>query len=112
METAKLSLLRNAMTAYAQRRRALSSNIANLDTPQYGRISVSFEESLRAARAGADSLRSEAEVKPQVDVTDEPPTLERELMSLSDTQMRTRLASRALRDHFSQLRTGITGQAS
>lgn len=112
METTKLSLLRNAMDAYAKRRRALSSNIANVDTPGYNRASVSFEEELRTVRNQAGSLEGEDSVEPQVEVEEGPPVLENELMSLSDTQMRTRLASRALSEHFSLLRTGVTGQSS
>jgi len=109
MESAKLSLLRNAMSAYAQRRQALSSNIANVDTPGYDRMSVSFEEELRSARRHITSLRSESDVQPQVTVEDEPPGLENELMQLNDTQMRTRLASRALREHFDLMSLGVTG---
>lgn len=112
MDTAKLSLLRNAMTAYAKRRRVLSSNLANVDTPGYDRASVTFEEELQAARESPDLGADPAEVEPTVEVQDQKPVLEDELMALSDTQMRTQLASRALSEHFSLMRTGITGQPS
>lgn len=112
METEKLSLLRNAMAAYAKRRRALSSNVANIDTPGYNRTSVSFEEELQAAREAPEIGTTQAEVEPQVEVNDQKPVLEDELMALSDTQMRTQLATRALSEHFSLMRTGITGQPS
>jgi len=111
METAQLSLLRNAMTAYAKRRRALSGNIANVDTPGYNRTSVSFEDELRDAR-NFDLGTDPAEVEAEVDVEDEKPVLENELMALSDTQMRTQHASRALSHHFDLMRTGITGRPS
>lgn len=112
METEKLSLLRNAMSAYAKRRRALSSNVANIDTPGYNRTSVAFEQELQAARDTPEISEAEADVEPQVEVEDQRPVLEDELMALSDTQMRTKLATRALSDHFSLMRTGITGQPS
>jgi flagellar basal-body rod protein FlgB len=112
MDTAKLSLLRNAMTAYAKRRRVLSSNLANVDTPGYDRASVTFEEELQAARETPDLGQDPAEVEAAVEVQDQKPVLEDELMALSDTQMRTQLATRALRDHFDLLRTGITGRPS
>ncbi len=112
METAKLSLLRNAMTAYTKRRRALSRNIANVDTPGYNRTSVTFEKELQAARENPEMGPDQAEVEPEVEVEEQKPMLEDELMGLSDTQMRTQLASRALVDHFDLMRTGITGRSS
>lgn len=108
METAKLTLLRKAMDAYAQRRRVLSSNIANVDTPGYDRASVSFEEELREA----GELQAQTQIEPQVEVEEESPVLEKELMGLADTQMRTRLASRALSEHFRLVESSITGNPS
>ena len=111
MESTNVRLLRNAMSAYAQRRRAASSNIANVDTPGYDRMSVSFEEELQQARRHSGSLQEPAEVEASTEVEDESPVLEEELMSLTDTQMHTRLASRALTEHFDLMRMGITGSA-
>lgn len=112
METDKLTLLRRAMDTYVQRRQALSSNIANLDTPGYNRLSVSFEEQLREVRRRPEGLRQVEQVAPRMEVEEEQaPILEDELMGLADTQMRTELASRALREHFDLVRTGITGRA-
>lgn len=111
MDTAQLSLLRNAMTAYTKRRRALSNNIANIDTPDYNRTSVDFEEKLRDARdlqVGTDP----SEVEAEAEVEEEKPVLEEELMGLSDTQMRTQHASRALTHHFGLMSTSITGRPS
>lgn len=112
MDTAQLSLLRNAMTAYAKRRRALSRNVANVDTPGYDRTSVTFEKELQAARENPSIGKDQSEVGPEVEVEDQKPILEDELMALSDTQMRTQFASRALTNHFDLMRTGITGQSS
>ncbi|MEX0822373.1 MAG: flagellar basal body protein [Rhodothermales bacterium] len=111
METDQLKLLTNAMQAYAWRSKALSSNIANLDTPDYRRMSVKFEESLQEATHRIDGAERMSEITPKMQVEDTPPILEDELMELADTQMRTQLASRALREHFDLLRTGITGNA-
>lgn len=112
MEPSKLSLLRRAMRAYAQRRRAVSSNLSNIDTPEYDRLSVAFEEELRSARNGPADLRRPEEVEPRLEVGDEGPILENELMEMADTQMRTQFATRALRDHFALMRTGITGRSA
>lgn len=111
MDTQKLRLLQNAMASYVQRRQALSSNIANLDTPGYQRVSVSFEEHLQEARHEVPSLRRTDNVTARMRVEEGPPILEDELMGLADTQMRTQLTSRALREHFKLMRTGITGRS-
>ncbi len=111
METDQLKLLANAMQAYAWRAKALTSNIANLDTPDYRRMSVSFEDALQDARHTVDGAERLSNVKPNMEVEEAPPNLEDELMEMADTQMRTQLASRALREQFDLLRTGITGNA-
>lgn len=97
------------MQAYTWRLKSLASNVANLDTPGYNRLSVSFEDSLQRARRGGPD-RTEG-VTAQMVEEGAPPLLEDELMELADTQMRTQLATRALHEHFALLRTGITGRA-
>lgn len=109
MVTDQLKLLANAMQAYAWRAKAVAGNIANLDTPDYRRMSVTFEESLQEARHTVDGASARSEIEPRMKVEDAPPVLEDEMMELADTQMRTQLASRALREHFDLMRTGITG---
>lgn len=111
MVTDKLKLLANAMQAYTWRTQATASNLANLDTPGYERMSVKFEESLQDALNTIDGSEALANVHPHMQVEDAPPVLEDELMELADTQMRTQLVSRALREHFDALRTGITGRS-
>ena len=110
MQPPKLNLLARAMQAYTWRMQALSSNVANLDTPGYKRLAVSFEDSLQEARHSIEGPRDGTEVSPRMVVEDGPPLLEDELMELADTQMRTQLASRALRNHFDLMRLGITGR--
>lgn len=111
METSTLNVLSRAMKAYSHRMQALSNNIANLDTPGYKRLSVSFEEELQEARQFASGSNDEIDVEPRTTVDDSPPLLEDELMELADTQMRTQLATKALQKHFSLMRMGIIGRA-
>ena len=99
------------MQAYAMRTQALSNNIANLDTPDYQRESVAFEEQLQRLRRGGPTLQSPEAATPDLVREGGPAFLEDEMMSLADTQMRTQLTSRALRDYFELLRTGIIGRA-
>jgi flagellar basal-body rod protein FlgB len=110
METPQVALLRRAMQTYTWRMQAHASNIANLDTPDYQRLSVSFEEQLQDAIHRDIGERDLGAVKPDMVVEDRPALLEDELMELADTQMRTQLATRALQEHFDMLRTGITGR--
>jgi flagellar basal-body rod protein FlgB len=111
MKTPTLNLLARAMQAYTWRMQSLSSNIANLDTPGYQRMSVSFEDTLQEMRHSIASPSDGTEVDPTVVVEDGAPVLEDELMDLADTQMRTQLASRALQGHFNKMRMGITGRS-
>ena len=111
METQKLNLLARAMTTYTWRMQAITSNIANLDTPGYQKLTVTFEEELQNARSSMQGSNQMAGIQPQMRVDDSAPIIEDELMNMADTQMRTQLGSRALRDHFDTLRMGITGQS-
>lgn len=110
MLTNNLELLRTSMKAYVQRSQATASNLANIDTPGYQRINVSFEDQLREVRHQIPSLRDPEDVEPRMEVEDGPPILEDEMMIMADVQMRTQFATRALREHFEMMRTGIKGR--
>lgn len=110
MDTPKYSLLRQAMTAYSLRARTLAANVANLDTPGYQRLGVSFEETLVRARRRLGGLDEATPLAARVRAEGRPPLLEDEMMELADTQMRTQLATRALSEHFALVRTSITGR--
>jgi flagellar basal-body rod protein FlgB len=111
IDTERIQLLNNAMKAYAWRLKALSSNIANMDTPGYQRISVTFEEFLQETRHEVPGLRDVTNVRPRMEVHDTPPVLEDELMNMADTQMRAQFSTRTLHDHFEMIRSGITGRS-
>lgn len=105
------NLLAKAMDAYSLRQKMTASNVANIDTPDYKRTSVSFEEELREADDGALGSQEIDTVNPKIVQTDEEPILEEELMEMADTQMRVQLVTRALRHNFDQIRAGITGRS-
>jgi flagellar basal-body rod protein FlgB len=112
METDRLKLLTNAMQTYVWRLKALTSNIANLDTPGYQRLSVSFEEKLQEVRHALPGLRDTTEIVPSMKVDDSPPVIEDEMMNLADTQMRTQFSTRALHEHFEVMRSAIMGRSA
>ena len=110
MNTERVQLLRNALTTYSWRMKALSSNLANMDTPNYKRLAVSFEDRMQEVRHSLPGIRDATDVTPRMRVQDSAPVLEDELMMLADTQMRNQFGTRALRDHFDMLRMGIVGR--
>ena len=112
INTDRIKLLDNAMLAYTWRLKALSSNLSNLDTPGYQKLSVTFEETLQQNRHAIPGLRGVTQVEPRIRVEETPASLEAELMNLADTQMRMQFSTRALRDHFEMIKSGITGRIS
>ncbi len=99
-------LLSNAMDTYALRQRMTTTNIANMDNPDYNRVDVSFEEELQNAEG-----RNLQDVSPEVVEHEERPEMEDEMMEMSDTQIRVQLVTRSLRHNFQMLRSSITGRA-
>ena len=107
-----VGVLRNAMQAYAWRIKALANNVANIETPGYRRMSVSFEEELQAVERFGGSRARLDDVSPRHVELDVAPSLEEELLEMTETQMRNHLASRALREHFAMTRVAISGRTS
>lgn len=112
IKSESFGVLRNAMQAYAWRLKALSNNIANIETPGYRRMSVSFEEDLQAAESQSMGKARLDTVTPRHVDEDAAPSLEEELLEVTETQMRNHLASRALHEHFSMARIAITGRTA
>jgi len=112
IENAHIKLMAKAMDAYSLRQKATASNIANIDTPGYKKLSVSFEDHLRSIGPGRVNDQSIDEVKPEITVSEEVPVLEDELLEMADTQIRVQMVSRALRHSFEQIRSGIRGRSS
>jgi len=99
-------LLAKAMDVYSLRQRVTASNIANIDTPGYKKHEVQFEQKLREAKEARKNMK---DVNPSITETDKDVVLENELMGMADTQMRVRLVTKSLRQHFDLLKMGITG---
>ena len=103
-----INLLAKATDAYSLRQKVTASNIANIDTPGYKKLSVSFEHELRQARK--TGTRPLSDVNPVVVSSDHQPVLEDEMLIMADTQMRVQLVTKALRENFELIRTGINGR--
>ena len=110
IETPRIKLLNNALLAYSWRLKAMATNLANMDTPGYQRMRVSFEDTLQEVRHEIPGLRHTTEVRPKMRVDNTRPILEDELMNLADTQMRAQFSTKTLHDHFMMIQSGITGR--
>jgi flagellar basal-body rod protein FlgB len=108
--------------------RVISSNIANVGTPGYERLGVSFEDSLRKAMGAMKTnlLRTDprhlpsaellSKVKPEVvKVSDgywngiNNVNIDREMTDLATNQLDFNIAARLLNSRFTGLRTAIRG---
>ena len=102
--------LRSAVAGLAARQRAISQNIANIETPGYRAQRVSFEDDLARAVADGDS----PDVSPTTATSHEPTPLHgnnqnqhTDKKSSVDTTLRYQLALRAVDSQFSVLRAAM-----
>lgn len=108
------AVLARMLDAASLRHRAISQNIANVNTPGYRRKEVEFEEAL------AERLRSgSAEpIKPKVVEVPSPAqrpdgngvTLEQEMMDLNKNALLHNAATQLLASQLAKLRSAITGR--
>lgn len=110
IDTDHTKLMSKALDAYSARKKAIASNISNIDTPGYKKLEVSFEDELRKADKLSTSRNELHEVDPKVKESDDPLLLEDELMNLSDTQIRVQIVTRSLRHSMGMLRNAIRGR--
>lgn len=103
-------LLAKAMDVYSLRQKITASNVSNIDTPGYRKLSVSFEEELKKVSESSLSDDAISSVQPEIVETDQKPVLEDELLEMADTQVRVQMVTRALRQNYELMRTGITGR--
>jgi flagellar basal-body rod protein FlgB len=113
LEDVSITALHSALRGLAARQRAVSDDIANVNTPYYRAKSVAFEGDLRdALESGADPMG----VAPTVSISNAPVgltfsnvDLNAETMSSVNTQLAYDLAVRATGDRFTLLRTAVKG---
>jgi flagellar basal-body rod protein FlgB len=109
-----ISALHSALTGLSARQRAVSDDIANVNTPFFRARRVEFEGDLKRALANGENPLNT--VGPQVTLTNDPfgltgnnVDLEAETLIGVETQMRYELALRATGDRFSLVRSAIKG---
>ena len=130
-DSSSLRLAREGLTGLSRRQQAISSNIANIDTPGYRRREISFEDALRqeiAATASGGALtrtdprhfatggsvsdlsagsRSRDVVASRNDANNV--DIDEEMMLLVDTQLRYQALSQSIGTRLNTLRTVIRG---
>jgi flagellar basal-body rod protein FlgB len=125
-DAAALRTAHSALTGLSRRQEAIASNIANIDTPNYARKEVSFEDSLRAQISGETGVSGDVGLGRDAHGLDGASTLPRDVVSarndknsvgvdeemtlLVDTQLRYQALSQSLGTRLSTLRTVIRGQ--
>jgi flagellar basal-body rod protein FlgB len=113
LDDVSISTLHAALNGLAARQRAISDNIANVNTPYFRSRTVEFEgDLLRALETGQDTLST----SPRVVMSTAPGGLTGNNVNLPDetvaavnTQLAYELAIRATGDRFSLLRSAVRG---
>jgi flagellar basal-body rod protein FlgB len=103
-----------ALNGLAARQRVIADNVANVETPGYIAGRVTFEDSLRAAIANGDTAATSVSTVRSADpvnVNGNNVSLDNEVVSLTDTDLRYQTMVQALNQKFGLLRTAIGGGA-
>ena len=102
--------IHTALRGLATRQRTIADNVANVETPGFLAGRVDFEASLASAVAGGDPMvtlvsasRSTAGTLPNGNNV----SLDQEVVSLTDTNMRYQLMIEAMNAKFRLLRTAM-----
>ena len=114
LDDVSIDALHSAMDGLQARQRAISDDIANVNTPYYRARSVAFEDDLkRALNSGDNPMET---VEPSVlysdaagGLTGNNVDLDAETVLGAKTELSYELALRATGDRFSLLRTAIKG---
>lgn len=107
-----MDALRMAVDGLAVRQKAITTNISNVETPNYLARTVSFEDSLRAAVADGDPNQAGISVGRSLAATrvnGNNVNIDFELLAASENVLAQRLVVQALNSKYAVLRTAITG---
>ena len=103
-----------ALNGLSARQRVIADNVANVETPGYIAGRVSFEDSLRAAIETGDPATTSVVTTQSSDPVNpggNNVSLDKEVVSLTDTDLRYQLMVQAMNQKFGLLRSAIGGGA-
>ena len=104
--------LHMAINGLDTRQKAIASNIANVETPNYLGHEVSFEDSLRTAYDDGDPLQMDVSVKNStapVGANGNNVSIDTELLAGDENLLRQKLVIQALNSKYALLRTAMSG---
>ena len=107
-----MAALQSMLRGLSARQTAIADNLSNLETPGYTAKRIDFEDSLRAALeggAGAIDPVQSASTDPALPNGNNV-SVQKEVVSMQDTNLRYEMAIQAMTAKFSLLRTAISGQ--
>lgn len=108
-DSVTINALTSALDGLAQRQRAISDNIANINTPNYHAKRVQFEEALARSIDAGDG-RVGATVGTSLEPTrlnGNNVNLDTETLSSIDTMLRYQFATQAVNGSFTSMRTAM-----
>ena len=121
LDSVSINMLNKDLDGLWTRQKAISDNIANVDTPGYKSKSVSFEDQLKAMLSKDEGSESDTidgiqSIQPQTTVSDAESLrldgnnvdVEQQNVELARTQLNYMYSLRELSDHFSRLKYAIT----
>lgn len=112
LNDATMDTLRMAVDGLSARQQAITTNISNVETPNYLARTVSFEDSLRSAVADGDPTQAGISVGRSLAATrtnGNNVNIDFELLAASENVLAQRLVVQALNSKYAVLRTAITG---
>ncbi|MCL5268221.1 MAG: flagellar basal body rod protein FlgB [Bacteroidetes bacterium] len=121
-DRSRVPLLEKEMDAFAIQNKAIASNIANIGTPNYRRVYVSFQNELSSAIADSNNdvslSRNVEQVQPELKVDPNSflasgannVSIEQEMADLAKNQLKFKLAARLMSDTLNLIDKSINGQ--
>jgi flagellar basal-body rod protein FlgB len=110
----RLDVLSQILSASSLRHKVIAQNVANVNTPGYRRLAVTFEDDLSKAMGQPGGV---GHVKPQVVIADGPERvdgntvdIDREMNELSKNALLYQAATQILASRLSSLRAAIAGR--
>jgi len=111
VDTAQINALTRFLDATTQRQQAISTNIANIDTPGYHAKDVDFRNLLEQASSGMMPASFQPGLREVQGLMERPDgnnvSLEREGLALADTQLQFQTGVQLLRSEFKRLQMAI-----
>lgn len=121
-DRSRVPLLAKELDAFAVNNKAIADNIANIETPNYKRVEVSFQKALTNAinESNDDVSLSEnvEQVQPEIKIDQSAylasgannVSIEQEMANLAKNQLKFELAARLMSDTLTLIDKSITGQ--